>query len=83
MVTVVPYLAHLPNLFLLDFHFFRAKKCQLNGWHFCTVDKVKDAVTVALKGITDSDLYQCFQELYNQWQKYVVLQEQCFVGSAV
>jgi hypothetical protein len=64
VTALPPYSLHLS---LPEFHLFRVVKSELKGWCFSSVDvdKVKDAMTTALKGIFKNDFQQCFQKPYS------------------
>ncbi|GFV43348.1 DAO domain-containing protein [Trichonephila clavipes] len=62
---------HLPDLAPCDFYLFPSKKKHLQGSRFVSPDKVKTALQEALGEVGKNGFQQCFQKLYERWQKCI------------
>ena len=78
--NVLPHPPYSLDLAPCDFYLFPSMKKYLQGRRFVSSDEVKAASQDALREVAKNGFQQCFQKLYERWQKCIVAQGDYFEG---
>jgi histone-lysine N-methyltransferase SETMAR len=76
-------LEHTPyssDLAAADLYLLHRLKSALKGQRFCGATDIIKNATKQLKRLSQNGFQEGFQHLYGLWQKFVVLQGECFEG---
>ena len=70
-VPTIPHPPYSPDVASPDFFLFPHLKTPMNGHHFRTVDKLKEACTKALKDILEKAYRDAFDAWKSSWKRCI------------
>ena len=73
-IKTVPHPVYSPDLAFCDFWLFH----KLRGWHYETIEKLKEAVTKVIDTLTQEDFHGAFQKLLKRYNKCIAAGEDYF-----
>ena len=79
-IKTVPHPRYSPDLAPCDFCLFPKLKEKLRGYHYETIEKMKEAVTKVIDMLTQEDFHGAFQKLLEWYNKFIAAGGNYFEG---
>jgi histone-lysine N-methyltransferase SETMAR len=74
---------YTPDLSPSDFFLFLRLKIVLEGQRLASAEEVTAKATTALEDVSKNGFQECFQKLYERWQKRITVQGNYFQGNVL
>ena len=79
-IKTVPQRPYSPDLAPCDFWLFPKLKENLRGYHYETIEEIKEAVTEVIHMLTQEDFHGAFQKLLERYNKCIAAGGDYFEG---